>query len=787
MPIRPTLDVKALKRAYEALQRASSVAGSPLLGFVLVQLHLQSPHVLSGELAAQRALFDVLSDVLADELARVRGPGRPRPDVNCSLARAIEDMRLDGASPMNKLRIAYSAIFYRYVRADLDLTVQDIAGYLGHDVRAVHRYATDAWQHLVQSLVQREMQARQDQRRTRCLLALPRYEMTVLSTQQVDIETGYKMLTAHAPHALLIHGGIGTGKTTVAFKIAQMMLEKVDEIVWLDLSSAKLGYDEAVLANLVIDALSLYRPPQLTALEIIQSYLQMMHHNQQQVLVVLDDVDGWESKIEAASVWLSHCVLIVTAHSYWDTWFGRQLRCSPLDEDDAYDFLEFLQRTSPQRRSDEDYQAVWRAVGGNLVGIKLAFQLLDIVPSGAKLSEMVLADLYESAWKHVPSEAQRLWFLVEVAGSWTGIEYERLVSLAATLGHLDHGVIDESLVLLWRHGLLDNQDYRYSVPVGAAVTLTKYLHEYAAEFLAQVLCQDISVEMGWLAFQFLHKQHYYAEFHSRLAALLPFARQFVVKVGCWERWLNLMWALVDEVPDPLRFQFEAAIALRWLGHFQHALQVLNEVIAHQQGDELVLGEALVEKATILFYQQENQQSAELAQEAHRIFEVLGAHAQLQKCKVAMVRALSHIAPQRARHHAAEIVIRDAAVWDLLARLEMRLGNGREALKAAREAVKALEEDDPRYPRSLGVLAHAMIINGDVQKALEYFEYALNLLQVKQDAVALARMYNNFGVALSQAEKKQEAQQQFMRSLELHKCLQDEHGRSVAEENLRLLQ
>ncbi len=792
MALRPSLTLETLKRAYEALQQADDVSGSPLLGFVLVRRELERTVALSGVAAERHAVFKVLVDIVSAELAAVRGPERPFPTMTLSIDEAISDMAADGGSPESKMRIGYSSIFYRYLRSDLDLTVQRIADYLGHDVRNVHRYTSVAWRHLLQTFIQREMDARLADRRLRCLLALPQYEVTSLPQQQVLINSGKRRLLAHAPFALLIHGVAGAGKSIIALKIAETLIdERVGEIAWIDLAGSSVHADSESLANLVVETLGLYRPPDLTAVEVIDGYLRALHHEDQQFVVVLDGAEGWEYAVNAAHRWLSHCVVIVTARVLWKSWFGREISCPLLAEDDALVFIGFLEAAYSQRITEDECSRIWRAVGGNPAAIKRAFQLRKTLPVEATLSQLALADYYIQVWDRLSAEERSLWFLVDIAAYRSSIPYQLLISLADSLNRINQHAADQALVTLWQGGLIESVEYRYRVPVGVAESLAGHILDYAAGFVEQLLQQEVSVEMGRLAFHFFQCQPYHEKMMCHLVSLIPYAHRYVVKKGYWERWLSLLWRSSNTARqvDQMSFKLEAVVALRWLGRFEHALELLRELIglARQSGQEIMLGEVLVEKANILFYQHANREVVEVAQQAHAIFEAHGASTQLQKSRIALVRALSRVEPHRAQVYADEIEEQDATVWDLLARLAIQTNNPEKALEAAENAVRSLQDDDPLYPRSLAVLAHAMIVNDDVAGALERFEYALNLLQVKQDVVALARMHNNFGVALSEAEKWQEARQQFMRSLDLHQYLQDEHGRAIAEENLRLLQ
>jgi Flp pilus assembly protein TadD len=159
---------------------------------------------------------------------------------------------------------------------------------------------------------------------------------------------------------------------------------------------------------------------------------------------------------------------------------------------------------------------------------------------------------------------------------------------------------------------------------------------------------------------------------------------------------------------------------------------------------------------------------------------------MQRNQAAIIRALIDSQPDEAQLWLDRAVEQSPAILNLVVELELKRGNVSLALRAAKQVLSQLSEDDPNYSRAHNILAKALIAAEQFNRAIDQFALAINLLQPKKDLVALARLYNNRSVALMYEGGLDEAEENIQSSLMLHKGLEDLHGWNIARENLQLI-
>jgi tetratricopeptide (TPR) repeat protein len=750
-------------------------------------------------------LTDTLTDQLADQRALYN---LPSPDPALTLQEAVADMETCARQP-NNLLIGYCHLYYRYIRADLDLSVVVLDKYLGQEKRTRQRHVDDCLGRLVGVLIRLETAARAAYRRERCLLALPQFTPFPLKT---GLQTADHMATQIAAGQLqhvLICGAPGLGKSTLAVQIGEKLVKQdaVDEAAWLNLSHARPGALPSVgesLAGLICETLTLPDEPQRRPSHILRDYLAFLTGAGQRLLLILDGADDWSQAIQELWIELSHCVLIVTARPSLAGWGGAQVECSPLEAEEAFLFLEHLAKQQPSKKKkavwrDEVFYQIWQAVGGNPAALKRAFQLLAHLPPAASLSTTRLRDYYLNAWEAQSAIACQFYILVAALAAGQEAHYEQLVAYTADLFDLGQAETSEIIIGLIDAGLLESrvaepQAYTYQPTVEAERALHQSpLFAEAAQQLAEAILSRAALpDADGLACTLLSYGLYLPRPLAASLELAKLARQKVTRSRQWQGWLAVLEWLDQHEPvlaqDKLWVWTEEAIALRINGRFDDALAKIVTVVqyAQQRGETWALVKGLTEESTVWFYRGDAELAAQKAAEAYET--ALASHADepmLEKAAFAAAQALSQFDPAQARPWLDRIKQRGAPEWDLIARIELSTDRPKAALAAAQKSVALLNIEDPDYPRSVGLLARALAANGALSQAIDYFQQALNLLHHRQDGVGLARMHNNLGVAYLQQDVPELAQEQFEQALALHTALQDTHGAAVAQQNLTL--
>jgi tetratricopeptide (TPR) repeat protein len=270
--------------------------------------------------------------------------------------------------------------------------------------------------------------------------------------------------------------------------------------------------------------------------------------------------------------------------------------------------------------------------------------------------------------------------------------------------------------------------------------------------------------------------------------LAQHAHLFVVRHGYWQHWYTCLYELQEITSPPpqdyLWLQLELSQALRWLGKFGEALALLDE-IPHRADlidNPLRMSRLLIERAATLLYLNDTEEVLRLAYEA---YERIGNRSpELRDRSIAIIaQALYELSPEQSRDWLRRLSRPDVAALSLEARVALRLGEARLALQQASESVARSSPDEPAYARTIGLLAQSMVANGEVDAAIQHFQLAINHLQQRQDLVGMARLHNNLGVVFHIKQDIKRATEQFKKSLEIHRRLQDFSGQQTAQENL----
>lgn len=804
--LRPEVDVETVKTAYEMLRRMDDdVSGHPFLGFVLVQRRLQVPQALSGRAAEQHALFGLLVDEMTGQLAELRaryGLQPPLPDDAQDVA--LQQLEEDGQCDSNLL-MACSAVYYRYCRSNLELAIQTIATYLGQEEGTLRRHVRHWWRHLTAHFVQLETKAREEDRRHRCLLALPYQRQVELPSQQNLVNQLFQEITHQETNSVMLHGVPGIGKTTLMLQLGQHLVEgfSVGEVVWLNLkysSVQNLDKDETALAILISEKLQIPHWPGQSPVQAIMSHLRFLHDEDQRLLLLLNDVDGWEIAINRAWHWLSHCLLLLTALSPLEHPATRQVKCSPLSREESFIFLKFIIRRQKNAKYAYDpgvMQHLFDNSGGNPGALLKAIIMLDVLPPKANISDVFSKAYYLEWWGQQTNSTRQIWLLLGLLSMQrkAQVSYHEFLRLAQMFLGLTDKRIGYELATLVNAGLVDNwieaQNYFYAshdIAWSILSTQATLLGKTLPFFIENICSIDVG-ESKHLAYDLILyiMQHKLVRVEG-LWELARHALSHVVRYGLWQHWYNCLHELQQTADPPpeeyLWLQFELSRALRWLGKFGEALALLAKIPhrADLVDNPLRMARLLIERAATLLYLNDTKEALHLAYEA---YERIGDQSpELRDQSVVIIaQALYDFSPEQSRDWLRRLSRPDVEALGLEARVALRLGETRLALQHARESVARLSPDEPAYARTVGLLAQSMVANGEVEAAIQHFQLAINHLQRRQDLVGIARLHNNLGVVFHMKQDIQRATEQFQKSLEIHRRLQDFSGQQTAQENL----
>jgi len=379
-PLTDLLDLKYLQQACKALRYKTSLSNSPLLNAAMVTQQLHPTQLTLGASARHRILLDLLVDTLTQQLNKMRVANGYEPvKVNLPLPEVETELAIIG-NATNRLLLGYSMLFYRYVRMELDLRVEDITLWLGQDDRFLRRCVTVTWKHLQHILVGLEMAARQQKRQLDHQFALPQQQLVSLDAQFQVVRSAVRHLTTAYPATLLLHGPAGRGKSALALQLSKTLIEEADiaDVAWVNLhEQSDHLLSSATLAGLICHTLGIRVHHNEKALPVLLEYVQGMMLRQEQFIVVLDGADVGHEAIPSLADVLSHGILVVTSRRCSATWRGAERYCPAMEGDELDDFAKFLDHQHGWKPSYPETRAIIREMaGGNLSEFKSIHHLL---------------------------------------------------------------------------------------------------------------------------------------------------------------------------------------------------------------------------------------------------------------------------------------------------------------------------------------------------------------------------------------------------------------------------
>jgi hypothetical protein len=453
---RPTLHVKAVEQALEAMRTAHILRAHPLQSFVSVLGRLDSPYALVGDAAIQIAIFGHLTDIILERLISLRQQHNlPPPDRTCS----DDDLKAD-FSMGNKELQAWSILYFRYICVDRDLSMQQIASLTHQEQRTPRRRHELGVKRLTFELIAREQNARQRETRQRLRLALPISPPPMFFCSASLVDTAAHILTvAEPPRHLILHGPAGIGKTALALTLAHQLADsgQFEDLLWMDMTAT----DQApsVLIHSIAMRLGLSHIEDADRILALRAYL-LTHPT----LLVLDQADDLFIDSDVSRSFLaalgSATVVLTSRIAPPPTPWCYTVLVPELTREQAFAFLEHLSEQRPRRQDDwaEHFDAIWKMTGGNPLALQGIFDVSHILPLTATLAQSKIQPMYEQIWQQLTADEQRLWLLPLLFPAG-GIPH----NVTAALAGIGNDRTDRALVALASRALLNAQRAQHVV------------------------------------------------------------------------------------------------------------------------------------------------------------------------------------------------------------------------------------------------------------------------------------------------------------------------------------
>jgi hypothetical protein len=229
------IEISAVLNALERLRQARPLGNDhPLTHFI----SLRSSSFGWPQSAASRdwAVYNGLSRLIARRLARQRRLCGLTSALRCAeRSLLLERLRGDFGCGNAELE-AWSLLYHRYVRVDLDLPLDQLCCLVGQTGRTLNRRRHLGAVRLTHLLIQREMGARRSRRLDVMYSRLPSPLPPVLIGRDTLLTATVRSLSdCWPPRHLVLCGQHGVGATTIALAVAHCLTqtEVIQDVAWL--------------------------------------------------------------------------------------------------------------------------------------------------------------------------------------------------------------------------------------------------------------------------------------------------------------------------------------------------------------------------------------------------------------------------------------------------------------------------------------------------------------------------------------------------------------------------
>jgi len=499
---------KEIEKALDLLQQAERLNRSPLLQLEILRQHLEREGRSASRAACEIALGQLLAELVTRELEatrRMENVPDPKPRSRGSRAAEEAQLRHDFAHGNAYLEM-WSCLYYRYLRPDLDLRLQDFETAAHVNMRTIKRRLERGFKTLAATLREMEISAESSAGVLRMVRRLPPASYTHLYGVDERLVSLKAALQDKAGSWLTSLEGLGgLGKTACAREVAAWSagLGLFADMVWVTAKQEVFSWEEIRTGSR--PALTLERLGEEIATQLGYPDLVRMPHAEQWTnlcqilkarpyLIIVDNLETVaDYEAVTSALWeLANPtkVLLTSRHRLTRYEFVYSIPCEGMPESAAIAFI----RDEGEKRGVRDVMTAGAGVlrllhevtGGNPLAIKLALGQVMGLPLEQVVSalrdarghqaDQLYTYLYRYSWQFLsPAARQTLLCLPHLpAGGTTWDDLESIAGLPPDdLNAAVKELVDRSLLAV---GGFDDKVYS--------------IHELTRQFLASELRRE---------------------------------------------------------------------------------------------------------------------------------------------------------------------------------------------------------------------------------------------------------------------------------------------------------
>jgi tetratricopeptide (TPR) repeat protein len=729
MPFVPILEVEAVRLALEAMRQAEPLgAAHPLARFN----SLRRTGTPTNSATLDALIFRSLANLILKRLNQHRSlyglaAARPHKDSQD----AGQDFRFG-----NTELEAWSVLYYRYVRVDLDLSLDQLEAITRQDRRTLHRRQSKGIARLTHDLIRRELRARVRQRQAalRAQLPLP-YALQLVGRADLMASALAWLNAPRPPRHLVLSGAPGVGKSALALALAHWVIGEniVQGVVWI-------ARPHNLLEQIAVE-LGLAPDPDgsLDRRAILSTYLQHVD-----TLVVIDDVQELveDARPLTAILQTLGAARLLICTSSTGTLDLVDVPCLQVPELDEAASFELLARESARAHkivSEEHMGQIYGEVGGNPRGLRLA------VAAGRHYSpQPISADLYSTVWAKASPAAQLIWLILALHASLcTESDLQRMLADEMDTAEALDDLGDLSVIEL-ENGAQGEIVLLPLARAYAEIVLQDRTWEAVSRRAVEIVHDDLIAHPD--AAVCLHLLDIVQRTLMPSALRLDLAYAFaplVERAGAWLQWCSYLELLRHETAgaDRLWIRLRLGSAYRWLAQWDDATYLLSAVIedAGRVGVFDMQARAMVELAVVHRLQRRADVAAELLKRAESYYRRQDREGIEQVTTEYVQMALDAGDTRMAQEYLDRLgQALSPRLLNLAALVALRAGDPARALDLAQAAQSELGGDTPRLARTLALIGQIHYRLGNWATAVNHLVYALALMEETGDLLGHAR-------------------------------------------------
>jgi tetratricopeptide (TPR) repeat protein len=776
----PSISYETVRAALDAMLYMSVARSpNPLEALALVDDFISNPDLPDTPEKREYALRQLLISVIVREYnAHRHNFGFEVPVSHAPLEAALDEIRRD-VQQHNPELIGWCLLYYRYVRVDLNLSIESIMSIAHVEQRTLRRYQSHAIERLRDCIVSAEWDIRARQRTLRLYAMLPSSQPISLVGRDEVFKQVQSVLNGESSRHIQITGPPGIGKSTFVQEFVRRQIDdgRIDYLIWLE-NPESIDFARQLLHETLLSDLNWG----------LKEYT-LTHR----LVVVLDHFEcarhECASKLQQFLNELDSAIVFLTSPVYIPMLRGVQhLTIRELDEQDALNMLRKTMGMFDKDSFDREHaRQIYDAIGGNPYALTLAAHNFSMYRMGGNYKD-VLNVIFDQSFESLDDETRQVWLIFGLCASGE-------VSIEALSRLWPYTIKHERVATLIRHFLIQTRRNmgHYVIPTSsrhfiqnkysnATGILDMLIEEFDRNLTNELLPAFAIVEhiliSGWPR---IHPERAQKWIKNHLKEAL--------RQGHCAQWANIIHKFRDQHKEAdLDLTVALGMCLRRISQWPRAQQVLEQAIAEagKVGQFYVQGMALFELG-ILYRQQGAYQKAEaLFEKAEKIL-IRYTDTPIRNDLCA---ERAQAAFDRGEIDQAQTYLRDlpstGRILAMQSEIHLLLGDFVSSFELARQAIVQSDGNPIAVGRLYTLIARICEQQGEVDSSFSYLARAIIILEREGDIWALGRTQSNMGALLIHMGNSYEAYDMLSKAENSQVLLGDRVGLESTRHNFRVL-